>query len=475
MSETDKLNAIEQIRSCGFEAEELAVGGYGTVFSVRDHEGLIYALKYIKEPSYSCLGFKVLSEIDILRRIKHPHIIHSPLIITSLSCKLEDSLAIIMPLGDVTLYTAILNNLYNIETKLSIMYKLTTALEFLHRHGILHLDIKSPNIVLRGTEPYLIDFGLSMFVQDAKRGRYSDYELVTPINRPPEIFAGGRQYNAAVDIWSLGMVMLSLLSGTFLFPNTIDWADVYTVLQESKVIVGSLPKLLENIDNKYRKQCLSLLQGMLTFNPKQRLTAVQIMTHPLFSDVRTIISGHILEPIYNPVYAKDHRDILKIMLVWAQEIFVKFSARLLLLAIDIYNRAGTFYLQSTRKDRIALAAMSLITALKISEDIYPSLNEYLMDIKQLTPDIPEITISKLLQAETEIIHYLEGILYRSPFFDKLTTGDELIITFSRIIMDQDSALYLQVDYDAWVVVVKQFPSENRYPSKHITINQLLSK
>lgn len=468
----DKLSVEEQIRSCGFEPEKVGEGAYGTVFSVRDHEGIIYALKYVGEPLYQMKGFQGLQEIDILRRIEHPHIIHSPMIITSLSCKLEDSLAIIMPLADMTLSTSVFNNLYNIEVKLNIMYKLATAVEFLHRHNILHLDIKNPNVVLRGTEPYLIDFGLAMFVRDAKRGRRYNAELVTITNRPPEILESDTRYNAAVDVWSLGMVMLSLLTGKVsLFSNTVDWGVNQIVLQELEVIVEQLPELLSGINVKYRDKCLSLIKGMLTFDPLDRLTADEVTEHSLFDDIRTIIVGYINEPMYNPVYADDHRSILKIMLVWAQKVFLDSPAESLFLAIDIYNRAGTYYSQSTTIQRMALAAMSLIESMKLLDQPLVILSEYQISINEL---VPEITIKELLRAETEIIYYLDGILYRSPFFDKLMTGDELILTFSHIIMDRDSTLYLKVDYDAWAHLVKQLLSDNKYPNKDITIKQLLN-
>ena len=469
--ENDKLSMIEQIRSCNLEPTKLDEGAYGTVFSVINRVGEIYALKYIKQNSYNEIGYDALIEIDIMRRIEHPHIIHSSMIITSLSCDLQDSLAIIMPLADMTLLTAITYDQLNINTKLAIIYKLAVAVAFMHQHNILHLDIKLNNIVLRGTEPYLIDFGIAMFAANIAIGRYYKYELVTITNRPPEILSGGRQYNDVVDVWSLGMVVLSLLtSRVSLFSNKVDWGSAPVVLQELEFIVEQIPVLLNGINIKYRDHCISLVQAMLTFDPKQRLTAAQTIEHPLFDDVRTIIVGHINEPVYNPVYAEDHRSILKIMLTLAQYVFSTNSVESLLLAIDIYNRVGTYYSQSTIIKRIALAAMCLIVAMKLLDQPQLDLLSYQSIINVL---VPEITVNEFLQAETEIIYYLNGILYRSPFFDRLTTGDQIILTFSHIIMDHDSTLYLRVDYDAWARMVKQLSLENKYPSKDITIKQLL--
>ncbi|CAD2220517.1 Protein kinase domain/Protein tyrosine kinase/Kinase-like, putative [Angomonas deanei] len=78
----------------------------------------------------------------------------------------------------------------------------------LHRMGIIHRDIKADNVVIaQDGGVKLIDFGLCAF--------HSDSRLLTPsiINlyyRPPEMLLGCREYDAKVDVWSIGCLLVQV-------------------------------------------------------------------------------------------------------------------------------------------------------------------------------------------------------------------------------------------------------------------------
>lgn len=178
--------------------------------------GVIFALKYVrKTEGYQDVGLEELNEIDILSRVHHPHIIHATQILTRRNCQISN-LAIVLPLADDTLsgFTAV-SRIRNTTTedKLPILYKLATALEFLHQANILYLDIKTTNVVLRGDHPYFIDFGTSRVVPDINTGFISTQQLVTINYRAPELFNKIIIYTATADIWSFGIMMLHVLSG----------------------------------------------------------------------------------------------------------------------------------------------------------------------------------------------------------------------------------------------------------------------
>src|SRR3989304_6822237 len=142
---------MRQIAACGFEPiERKGKGSYGFVYQVGDANGNLYAFKYIiPDPSYNKFGLDSLNEIDILTRVNHPYIIHAASIITSQTCQI-DGLAIILPLADRSLYDLIKDPVTTTDMKLPILYKLASALDFLHHNNILHLDIKAPNVVIQG-------------------------------------------------------------------------------------------------------------------------------------------------------------------------------------------------------------------------------------------------------------------------------------------------------------------------------------
>ena len=99
----------------------------------------------------------------------------------------------------------------------NIAMKLFTGLEYLHSLGIGHRDIKFENIMVSSTEndatPKFIDFGLSkVFLY----GEYSQERFGTLAYSSPQILMG-QDHHLGVDIWSMGIMLYVLLSGTFPF------------------------------------------------------------------------------------------------------------------------------------------------------------------------------------------------------------------------------------------------------------------
>ena len=95
--------------------------------------------------------------------------------------------------------------------------KLFKGLEYLHSLGIGHRDIKFENIMVSTIEddatPKFIDFGLSKV---SLYGEYSQDRFGTLAYSSPEILLG-QNHHLGVDIWSMGILLYVLLSGTFPF------------------------------------------------------------------------------------------------------------------------------------------------------------------------------------------------------------------------------------------------------------------
>lgn len=73
-------------------------------------------------------------------------------------------LELTLPHGDCTLADYLKKSELTTEESLQIIKKIVSAVDYLHQNGIFHGDIKTDNVMMMGDEPFLIDFGLSGFI-----------------------------------------------------------------------------------------------------------------------------------------------------------------------------------------------------------------------------------------------------------------------------------------------------------------------
>jgi serine/threonine protein kinase len=154
---------------------------------------------------------------------------------------------------------------------LSVLSQVAAGLAFLHQLGIAHRDISLENIMLHRGRCKLGDFGLAT---RARRG--GGRHVGKKYYMAPEIVAGGSYDPKAADVWSLGIVLFVMLTGSPLVSfasmsvksfRAFKQAGVATVLQ-SWGVAPSLPV-----------SAMQLLAGMLEVNPLKRLTVEQVLGH----------------------------------------------------------------------------------------------------------------------------------------------------------------------------------------------------
>uniref|UniRef100_A0A8C1QGH5 Si:ch211-63o20.7 n=2 Tax=Cyprinus carpio TaxID=7962 RepID=A0A8C1QGH5_CYPCA len=128
--------------------------------------------------------------------------------------------------GDLSQY--ILSRPPDAECNYAVVQQLGSAIAFLHRHGIVHRDIKPDNVLvcLTKTGPVMkvADFGLSKMVDNPTDGVQSRLALSSTCGSDfymaPEVWAG-RSYTAQADIFSLGVLFWAVLERiTFLEDGT---------------------------------------------------------------------------------------------------------------------------------------------------------------------------------------------------------------------------------------------------------------
>ncbi|KAG2235652.1 hypothetical protein INT48_008528 [Thamnidium elegans] len=147
------------------------------------------------------------------------------------------------------------------------------GLAYLHNRNVLHRDIKAGNILLdQNGVCKITDFGLSKLSgQDKAYDPHSNNSVMrgTVFWMAPEVVKG-TNYNAKVDIWSLGCTVIEMLTGNHPWLDLNMLAALYSL---GKYQAPPIPEYLPEDVKNFLNLCF-------TINPEDRPTAEQLLTHP---------------------------------------------------------------------------------------------------------------------------------------------------------------------------------------------------
>ncbi len=192
----------------------LGEGGMATVYLAEDlkHKRKV-AVKVLRPELAAVLGAeRFVQEITTTANLQHPHIL--PLFDSG---EADGFLYYVMPFID----GETLRDKLNRETQLGIeeAVKITTevadALDYAHRHNVIHRDIKPESILLHDGRPMVADFGIALAVSAAAGGRMTEtgMSLGTPHYMSPEQATADRDLTNRSDIYSLGAMLYEMLTG----------------------------------------------------------------------------------------------------------------------------------------------------------------------------------------------------------------------------------------------------------------------
>ncbi|KAK8892435.1 hypothetical protein M9Y10_029663 [Tritrichomonas musculus] len=202
-------------------------------------------------------------ETRILQSLQHPNIVHVEEIVY-----LEDYICIIMEFCENgELFKYIVNNeSINEQDCKKIFRQIVFAVQFVHQHSIAHRDLKPENILLdKDLNPKLADFGFCHIT--------SDTLLTTPCGSPfyapPEIIANEPYDGKKADIWSLGVVLFTMVTGA------LPWTEV----SQSKLFI-QIKNADYDVPRNLSNHIQMLIKSMLVKDPSQRPTCEEILDSP---------------------------------------------------------------------------------------------------------------------------------------------------------------------------------------------------
>ncbi|EDO37143.1 predicted protein [Nematostella vectensis] len=212
-------------------------------------------------------------EMVVIKRLRHKHIIQ----VLDLF-EVREKVYVIMELatrGDLLEYIRYRGCVRERKAK-KVFSQLLQAVKYCHQQGVIHRDLKCENVLLDiGDNVKLTDFGFSKL---NPRKELCKTFCGSAAYAAIEILQGTEYDGEKADIWSLGIILYTMVTGRMPF----DDANMTTLLRQIKRGVEfRKPKQMVS------EECRDLIRCMLTHNYEYRITIPEIEAHRwIISDLR---------------------------------------------------------------------------------------------------------------------------------------------------------------------------------------------
>uniref|UniRef100_A0A1Y1MCF9 MAP/microtubule affinity-regulating kinase 3 n=1 Tax=Photinus pyralis TaxID=7054 RepID=A0A1Y1MCF9_PHOPY len=204
---------------------------------------------------------KLFREVRIMKMLDHPNIVKLFQVIET-----DKTLYLVMEYasgGEVFDYLVLHGRMKEKEARAKFR-QIVSAVQYCHQKKIIHRDLKAENLLLDSEMNIKIaDFGFS---NEFTPGNKLDTFCGSPPYAAPELFQGKKYDGPEVDVWSLGVILYTLVSGSLPFDGS------------------TLRELRERVlRGKYRipfymsTDCENLLKKFLVLNPAKRASLETIM------------------------------------------------------------------------------------------------------------------------------------------------------------------------------------------------------
>jgi len=238
-------------------------GGFAEVHLIETNKQR-FALKIIQKESKNF--FSQIREIEANRRIRHPNIAR---FITSVE-EPTNCLLIFEFIDGIDLMAFLESRKFKpiAETLAQhIAKQLIRAIRYIHKLNIFHRDLKLENVLITPQAKIkIIDLGLCAITSDFD----SLDEFVGSVDyAAPEILLNNKYNGESIDVFSLGVILFSLVFGILPFPKSL----------RRKFVSGKTtvhPQIEYPEDVSASESAKELLEGMLALDPKDRLRMKQI-------------------------------------------------------------------------------------------------------------------------------------------------------------------------------------------------------
>ena len=285
-----KLCILENPKKLYHNFTEIGHGASGAVYRA-DNENETVALKKININSHPNKNL-ILLEIETMKKYTHENVIEF-----KNAFFFDAELWVSMEfmdggnLADVVINCVLSNNQIGYICK-----KVLQGIDFLHKNGIIHRDIKSDNILINNQgEVKISDFGFCALIREEQDKRNT--MVGTPYWMAPEV-VNRQNYDQKIDIWSLGIMIIEMVDGEPPYMNETPLRALYLIAKNGTPDFKTEDGLCE-LGKDFMYKCL-------IYSPQDRPSAEKLLTHQFITDVDA--DGSIIVPLVKLTKMKKEQE-----------------------------------------------------------------------------------------------------------------------------------------------------------------------
>ncbi|RWS30804.1 testis-specific serine/threonine-protein kinase 1-like protein [Leptotrombidium deliense] len=273
--------------------EKIDFGSFSDVHkAIHKHTEIAAKVINLRKLSPNMAKTFLVRELDIIRQLKHPNIIRiydifqeTTMVFIFMERASNDVLKYLMTKGAVS------------EQQSKLWFKqLADGVNCIHCHGISHRDLKIDNLLLDEDDILKItDFGFSRKIFNEADGRrqLSITYCGSDMYSAPEIISQTPYKPEMADVWSMGVILFTMVNDSFPFDDTLSARALY-LKQKNKDWSH-----VSEIEQKLSEDCKTIVKQMLEPEVSKRLTLLEILNHQWLKGVKNPAITDTDDPLYD--------------------------------------------------------------------------------------------------------------------------------------------------------------------------------